>query len=63
MRVEVQLLCDDARPTPIGSRRRPRTREWDVRRPSSTYRTGMSHSLAWLMAHERAREERTGEDT
>lgn len=58
MRIDVELPSDGARPTPSGSRRRPRTRERDLKRPGVLYRRGIGFSFAWLMADDRAREER-----
>ena len=58
MRVDMDLPSDGARPTPRGYRRRPRTRDNDMRRPGTLARGSFSFSLAWMIAAERARSER-----
>ena len=58
MRLDMDLPSDGARPTPRGYRRRPKTRDHDMRRPGTVSRGTFSFSLAWMIAHERAAAER-----
>lgn len=47
-RIEASLPNADARPTRPGSRRRPRHRQHELRRPSQVYRLAVEVSIAKL---------------